>query len=410
MFDELDTKQKWFMRILVGLSVIACALIFFVVYKISTEKKPWTLGVTYASVLSKTPEATPIIQIKVNENRNNNGSKVVDIQFNSYTDTEGNSIKGFGVQCVGDWKVWNDSAIGDYFDLFEYRSVKNLEYKKVNQSFVFGNFQFYYTGDNGQSYWLLDDAFAEDYLLFDIDGVIYRMELKEYWYEVSKNPTWWQALWNQDPGSEWKCTRFTWYDVFDFLASSAISNSSTANMSEYPLNMIEISQFVNMQYQDEKGQFHDLPKTSDTWNYFNVPVEYSADGALEATDSLFKMVDGSPTWSHYGNTEVEDYWNAYAQITLTENEMNYLRYDESDLFYITIDENFVKYLNGLTNAEISVVIDIDKINEKVRGIDLTNFKFDCKALIIKSELVSEMEFDIFGKSDIDLNYEFGGEV
>ena len=112
--SDLEKKDKIIMSIVYVLMVLSCAVIFFVIYNVIKKEKPWTLGVTYASVISVDGNEQPILKVSIKSNKNKNGEALYDMQFNSYSDTEGNGITGFGIQCVGDWKIINNSGYADF--------------------------------------------------------------------------------------------------------------------------------------------------------------------------------------------------------------------------------------------------------------------------------------------------------
>ena len=119
--SDLNIPQKILMITLYILTAIASLVSCFVVYQLSTMVKPWTLGVTYASTLTANENNIPIVEVSVKTNKNKNGQAVYDMQWNSYTDAEGSGISGFGIQCVGDWEVYNYSNL----DKYEIRVTEN---------------------------------------------------------------------------------------------------------------------------------------------------------------------------------------------------------------------------------------------------------------------------------------------
>ena len=114
MLSDLNKPQKIFMIILYCLTAVATLVGTFVIYYMATVAKPWTLSVTYADTLNVTEGKPPIINVDIHSNENNNGKPVYDLRINSYTDSEGNGVAGFGIQCVGNWKIINNSDYEKY--------------------------------------------------------------------------------------------------------------------------------------------------------------------------------------------------------------------------------------------------------------------------------------------------------
>ena len=179
-------------------------------------------------------------------------------------------------------------------------------------------------------------------------------------------------------------TQFTWYEVFQYAINSAKSSSGTSEFEEYSLSLFDLADYLEIQCY-EGDQYKNMPSTSENRTYLTIPVDYSAKGATQAGDSIFKQIASSPTWSFYDGTNIEEYWNAYADITLTESNCNFV-YDESqDSYYLTIDEMFVNYLKTLSYSEISIHLDVSVLDFDVYAIDLKNFTFKINDFVITSK-------------------------
>ena len=401
MLEDLNKPQKIFMIILYVLTAIASITSVFVIYNLANVAKPWTLGVTYSSVIETSNNQSPIVNVKIHSNENNNGLKVIDIQFNSYMDTQGNSINGFGIQCVGEYEVYNRS--GYDIDTIPYMSLftdekeaytafsekcSNLKYKEVGKSKVYGDFYTYYTADNSITYQAINYSDVPNYLLISINNESYRLSLKEYTYTYQER-NWFEDLFGLKGNTVEVKTTFTWFEVFEFIANSAINNSGKAEFESFSLPALDLARYLTIEYMDNKGQYHEMPDTSENRNYLTIPVEYSVDGAAKASDSLFKQVQSSPTWSIYNNTDVENYWNAYSILNLTEANLNYVYNDDKKAYYAEIDEEFANYLNSLGKTEISLNINLENLNFNVYGIDLMNFDIHIKSFEILTDSVSD---------------------
>lgn len=419
MLEDLEKPQKIFMIVMYCLTAVALLFGCFSLYNLLAVEKPWTIGVTYADYLKKDGKDIPIINVKVNGNDNNNGLAVYDVQFNSYTDTEGNGIAGFGMQCIGDCYVFNSSNIdrnnsNTHNDLsgltFFEKSAKlnSFKYNTYGKTKVYGDFYLYYTGDNNITYSCIDYNEVDDFLLIDIQGSKYRLVLKDYTYERNtgkKDYKFWPIIY--DYVYEPTTTKFTWFEVFDIIIDRARTSSGKVDFEEFSLSLFDISTYVDIQYMDDKGQFHSLPETSEQRNYLTMPVEYNLDGALTAKDSLFKQVSGSPTWSFYQNTEVSDYWNANAELNLNETHLNYVETNEG--YKAEIKKDFAEYLKTLTNADIIFNINLGNVKYNVSSFDFNNFDFKMESIsIITSKTQSSFKLFNTDKCSVSPKINYGG--
>ena len=407
--SDLEKKDKIIMSIVYGLMVLSCAVIFFVIYNVIQKEKPWTLGVTYASLIDFNGEKQPILKVNIKSNKNNNGKALYDMQFNSYSDTEGNGITGFGIQCIGDWKIINNSGYED----FAYSTNRHNESVSTDDSIVemskkysthvfgqtagFGDFYFYYTGDNGTVYLPLSKERIDDYLLISIDSSYYKVELKSYTCEVINDSGWAWLPWV--PDNKKINTKFSWLEVFDIVMRSAMDSSASTSMTEFDLSLIDLSDIITISKKNDKGQYESLSKTAEIKNYFNIRVNYSLDGANSVEDSMFGMVASSSTWSSDNFNKVENYWSAYADITLTEKHLNYVLNEEEGLYYATIDETFADYLKGLFKSNKRLFLDFRKLDFDVYGIDLMNFDFKIESFNI---VTSVEDFVIYNQYQCDI--------
>ena len=406
MLSDLNKSQKVFMIIVFCLTGISLLFGGFALYNIISVEKPWTIGVAYASKIEVNENSVPIVNIKIYENKNGNGETVYDMQFNSYTDTKNQGIAGFGIQCVGDYAVFNRSGIkdntvptaftsifntsdtNDYTDYIN--KVKDLKVKRLNKSTIYGDFHLYYTGDNGVTYHTLPDSKVDNFLLITISGSNYKLTLKDYSYTYEDKNAW-QEFWGLKGKTVEVKTAFTWYEVFQHTMNSAKDNSGTVEFEEYSLSLFDLSDYLDIQYMDDNGQYHNMAETTENRTYLTIPVTYSAKGATQASDSLFKQIASSPTWSYYSDTDIENYWNAYAELSLTEANVNFVYNEAESAYYITLDEKFSEYLKGLSNAEISINLDLTALDFEIYGIDLQNFSFDIEAFEISTTLTENFK-------------------
>lgn len=400
MLEDLNKGQKVFMVVIYLLTAVSMLFGGYAIYNLIEKEKPWTLGVTYASMLETDDAKTPIISVNIHSNENKNGEAVYDFRINSYTDTEGNGIAGFGIQCVGDWKIINNSGYKEYSYSASLLTMDYLveSYTKqyggrsgIGQTLAFGKFSFYYTGDDGEIYTYTSLKDIPNYMLISIEDAFYRMKLKSYSCEVRNDSTWAFLPWVSD--TKTIDTNFTWFEVFDVAVKSAINSNAKTKYEEFSLSLFDLSDFITIQYKDSKGQYHNMEETSDVKNYFNIFVNYSMNGLTSASESIFGMVNYSTTWSIYEDLDVEEYWNAYSYISLTASNINYV-YDESKgAYYATIDENLSTYLESLSNSEIHCGFDFTALDIDVYAIDLKDFDFKIGSFVIRTTVSDFMIYN-----------------
>ena len=237
-----EKKRGIFFSIVYFVTAIMLALGVYAVYNLIAVQRPWTLGVTYAGMISTDDTQANIVDVNIKSNSNNNGEILYEIQFNSYTDTDGSGIAGFGIQVVGaDYELYNYADIFTTAGGVDY-NVAQKKYDRVlnqNYSYIFGDVYLYYTGDNGIVYRSLNVSDLDDYLLIDIDGMYYRLVLNDYPVKTTTGSLWWE---------EEKTTYFqySWFDVFDYIIQSALDTSATGVYEEFALPLFDLSDFLTI--------------------------------------------------------------------------------------------------------------------------------------------------------------------
>ena len=411
--SDLNKAQKGFMITLYILTAFALLVSAFVIYNIVTREKPWTIGVTYASTLTANENNVDICKVTIHDNTNNNGDSLYEIQFNSYTDADGTGVAGFGIQAVGDdWSVWNyDQNYQNYVFRNMGTDFGNATegYSRVliqNNSYIFGDVYLYYTGDDGLVYYNISADDLDNYLLIDIDGQFYRLTLKEYSYTVDKDG-FWNGLFGQ---KETRTATYSWFEVFNKIISSAKEHSSAEEYQEFALKFYDLADFLNIEYKDESGQYHKLDDTSERRNYLAIQVEYDRDGVVEAKDSAFYQIANSTTWNYYENLDLDDYWNAYSDIEITEDHISAVYNSIENAYYITLDERFSEYLSTLQMAKISINLNLDNLDYAIYGIDLQNFDFNIESFEISSSTLDDLTIYNQEACSIEPELNLGGAV
>ncbi len=410
----MENSDKFRIALMVVVYVITavfCSLGAFALYNLIAVQKPWTIGVAYADILEYSEDNPAIIDVKINSNENSNGQALYELQFNSYTDQDGNGVSGFGIQCVGGWQIRHD-----YESLPNYKQTEGLfggisaeiqnigkkgtinkdeKYLQQFETYAVGDFYLYYTGDNGVTYSYLSVDELDDYLLIDIDGKFYKLTLKDYSYitkEAYKGFTGlFRNFWSANTITH--TVKYSWFDVFNAVMQSAFKNSGKEEFRKYALPLMDLSKYLTIEYKDEDGKYHPVEKTTENRYYFSIPVEHYKNGATEVSDSKFKMVGYSTTWSYYNSKDVQDFWQVAIDHLVTQKHLNYIYYESYGKKFLTIDAKFANYLK--TIADVEIIIDMDALSQPVGGIDLKYF--DIKT--IKSFTINNVpqEFEMLNK-------------
>ncbi len=406
--SDLNKPQKILMILMYILGGLSLLVGSFVIYNLVNFAKPQTLGVTYASTLNSSSGKEPICTVNIWSNENNNGQQMYEILWNSYTDADGQGIKGFGMQVVGDYVVINAADIyGDRDEDYWEKLGKATEFKNgfsKEGTLAYGDWYFYNTDDLGESSYMLPFDKIGNNLYISIEDKFYQIRLTNYTYNVDK--TVW-LFWNK---REEHSASQTFFELTDFVFHSALQDSARHENSTYYINFLECSAFYEILYKDEKGQYHEMPDTTDLKNYLQVKVNYHKDGITSATDSMFKQIGYSTTWSFFNNDNLKKYWNAYGEIKITEKQINSIYNKERNSYYVTIDEKFAKYLENANMAEIIVDINLDNLNYDIYGIDLKFFTFDMKQFEITSTKNTAETFVLYnsGNTNIAPTLHLGG--
>ena len=151
-----------------------------------------------------------------------------------------------------------------------------------------------------------------------------------------------------------------------------------------------MADFLDIEYKDESGQYHKLDDTSERRNYLAIQVDYDRDGVVEAKDSAFYQIANSTTWNYYENLDLDDYWNAYSDIEITEDHISAVYNSIENAYYIALDEKFADYLYTLQMSKITVNLNLDNLDYAIYGIDLQNFDFNIESFEISSSTLADL--------------------
>ena len=351
--------QKILSWILIPLACIAFLVSVYVIYYMATHKKPETIGTNYLTTLSAKDSDLNICTVNIYSNEKSSGQKLYEMQFNSFTDVEGKNVKGYGIQAVGDYSITNVKG----------RTYKRYyEFKKGDQThFISNNVYTYQTDDNNLSSY---SAPLPTELYVNIGEDYYKLNFNTFKFKVGdKAYAWWNTLFEDYNTYQ---AEYNLFDVFNYICQTSMS--AKEDYEEFSIDCMDLSEFFTLLKLDKDSkQYKELPKTSSVYNYLKSRVNYSKNGALTVSDSLFKQVANSSSWAYFDQFDVKDYWNGSVVMTLNERNMTYMMSEHYNAYYVALDKTYADYLKSLTGVELSININLDNLDISVCGIDLSNF-------------------------------------
>lgn len=396
MLSDLEKPQKIFFYIMFAVTAIALALGIFAGYNLALVAKPRTLGVSYATVLTTSSGEVPICEIEMWDNANNNGLKAYGVRWNSYTDVEGSWVKGFGLQVTGDiWGVSQIHTLNSVNKLLVDSYINSFGGFATSDTAVYGNWSLYQSDDLGESSYELPRNELNNNLYIDIEGNYYQILLNDYAW-VTKESTGFLGLKTKEVSHS---AQYTWFEFAQYIYQSLHSHSNNIQDGTYYINLLECDTYYRLLYQTDKGQYKELDKVSDLRNYLQIKINYHKDGITDASQSMFKQVNNNPSWNYWEGTEVEDFWSVVTPLYLDESNISTIADESTGNYYITITKEFADYIDGLSNAEVYVNINLDNLEVGVSGILMDNFTFKTQEFNITA--TNSQVFDVLNPNTIN---------
>ncbi len=351
--------QKVLSWILIPLACIAFLVSVYVIYYMATHKKPETIGTNYLTTLSAKDSDLNICTVNIYSNEKSSGQKLYEMQFNSFTDVEGKNVKGYGIQAVGDYSISNIK--GKRFD------IPN-DYSRYGRTHTISdNVYTYQTDDDNLSSYSAPLP-AEMYV--NIGEDFYKLNFNTFDFKVgSTSVVYINFLFDSFKTRQ---AKYNLYDVFDYICRASMS--AKEDYEEFSIDCMDLSEFFTLMKLDKDSkQYKELPTTSSVYNYLKIRVNYSKNGALTASNSLFNQVANSSSWAYFDEFPIEDYWNGSVAMTLNERNMTYIYSEYYKKYYVSIDKSYVDYVKYLSGVELSIELQLDNLAFDICGIDLSNF-------------------------------------
>lgn len=271
------------------------------------------------------------MELNYYSNEKYNGKMLFEVKINYYTDvsipTEDDHAKpthSTGAQFVDEVKMNHvytmDGAIG--------LAGSTWFYEPVNA--------YLYNADNaGVGFSAIDKLDYQDSWIIDMDGGLGLITQRE---AVEANKVLWFSVKNRDD---------IWAMILNLYEVVQSLNEGTQVLQ------LALSDYLLVKPYDGK-QFSSTPVTEDNtdYTYVNVLVNKSNNGATEASQSLFGVVEKNAEWSATG-AQPSDYWQSKTVKVLTIND-----FDITDSNTLILKEGANNYLAPFTDAVFKVVLDL----------------------------------------------------
>lgn len=398
-------KNNIALKIFNGLLIFVTAIMTFmcgvlIYYKtLGKDKIPSAVTSTYATFVTdpQTGEKKPVMEANYYSNYNNTGYEVTELLFNCYSGISKQAIYSRGFQLVKD----TEGKIVPYvYNTSDGQSLKDNVYqynKYTSQGFETGH----------QYKW-------GDPMYIDIDGTTYAVKLDGKYTIHHKNfnlgGTIWNSIkdiftlhWGRDSTAydEWDDVyEYTFEDLLVKVSNIIKSYSNGTGDSVIPL--IDLGDFLHIYSVNDNGVVSSKPigagddETGNTLinSYFTVSTHYDKRGMVWAEQSMFKSVAGDSTFNISGVDTSVDYWQAKAQLNLTEQdfEKRYLSSENGFYYYLTSEK--MSELKNFDNAEINITFDVSKLGNNINclGFDYyALYGIKVKSLTITSNTVREFK-------------------
>lgn len=361
-------------------------LVYFVGIRQFGEDKTYTN--TYAVGLQETADGNSNYAIEVNymANANGNGLEMFEVKFNFLTDEEKTATYSQGLQFVSntsadslDWTFYADEtsssekvggANGWYSGEWHY-----ARYGTVTPDIDTAT-SFNYMSDNGYDRtWESTNPLTGDVSL--------KLEIGDDVFLVSpkyKDAPQLEANYFGSENGDYNfylvfgyTEVYRYYSYYDYnYLSYLLYNAISSDAVRYGTSDVFTMQLADLfDYQIlEDGQFVDVNNDNidsvkeEIFNYYQIKVTKSENGARKASDSIFNCVQGNSNFNLTGDNSSEDYFygRTVATLTLTDFELIHVFDNQHIALKLreAVAEELAPYKDSLV---IKVSIDLDALSE-----------------------------------------------
>lgn len=325
------------------------------------------------------------IEIVYYSNKNKNGLEMLEIKYNYFADENNDTFLSVGQQFVASdvnssigFDV--DSGYTTYKTIQKYR--KGLKYVNVHNVF-FGThitdatsmFEYQSSNDNFISGNDINRLTSNSKFKITIGNENYRLSFKNneavkdfYLGSVSL-----ESAFTSDVNHRYQCVN----DML--LASKLLGTLKGAEFASGTYEVLQFSDFFNYEkydgsvYQPLDNVNNNKVKTDFTNNYV-VKITKSEDGAKQASDSLFKQVQGNSRFNYAGTEIYDDYSFGKFGKVIDVSAFNYSVINGKSVV-LKLKEDVMNELLKDTEHTLLIKIDLDYLSEL--GFDFVGFSNDC---------------------------------
>ena len=336
-------------------------------------------------------EARTFIVANLYSNDRKNGIELQEMNINYFSgfNLTRKEYRASGMQYIGDSSTIRTTNMSDGYVL----GVKNMDAKYTEED-IYRNFIFYDTtngitwGQTGNDK-ISSRLNKNSHLIIQIDGEAYDIQLnksKRYGFMLTF----------------WEVSSMTTYANYGSLFQSVMEAIKTSNVGygDYYIT-IDLSDFFTIRKYDSESKKFIADDVSDVIKeYAEMRFHYDANGAVDATQSIFGSIDCSST---YGLTEQErntEYWRENIIFNYDLNNLK-LRYSEIDNgYYVGLDTVSKNKITNSTRIKLNITIDLTSTNKNILGLDFEAFK---GVKISSLKIIGSGEFVLKEGSLLDTN-------
>ena len=325
------------------------------------------------------------MEIVYYSNKNKNGLEMLEIKYNYFADENNDTFLSVGQQFVASdvnssigFDV--DSGYTTYKTIKKYR--KGLKYVNVHNVF-FGThitdatslFEYQASNDNFISGNDINRLTSNSKFKITIGNENYRLSFKNYeavkdFYLGSVSL---ESAFTSDVNHRYQCVN----DML--LASKLLGTLKGAEFTSGTYEVLQFADFFNYEkydgsvYKPLDNVNNNKVKTDFTNNYV-VKITKSEDGVKQASDSLFKQVQGNSRFNYAGTEIYDDYSFGKCGKVIDISAFNYSVVNDKSVV-LKLKEDVMNELLKDTEHTLLIKIDLDYLSEL--GFDFVGFSNDC---------------------------------
>lgn len=319
------------------------------------------------------------IEAKYYSNYNQNGLKMLDIKFNEYSDETRKTFYSQGLQFVADTSTDDLNWNFEWIEMSRPQPFKNNVWWGSYQSLKNGTVHMYASADDYQT--TLSDSQALDYNsdfkieLQNEDGTsdLYLMEFKGTNTKVSEA--------YKVASADSQVTKLNGYSYSDpYLLSKLIYEQiQSLDNGISKTTVFKFNDMFNFKYYDNGAYVSENERETRKIDvrvndYYVIKIEVSADGARQASDSLFNNIKGSANFKISDDYDGSDYYFGRSTITCSNDNFDMVIVGENKVA-LKLKEEFLTTTKPYKDKiELLIKIDVEALEND--GYEFVGFTKD----------------------------------